>query len=76
MADFEFELEYAELTGDRDRADAALLDRFPTFRPVDVAFFGGWDEAPMLFALADMVDADTTDVDRVMYEPDDADDDV
>jgi hypothetical protein len=44
MDDFTFELEYAALTNDTDRAHLALLDRFPVFRPVDLALFGGWNE--------------------------------
>ena len=52
--DFVFELEMAELTGDSDRCDLALMRRFPEFRPVDMAFFGGWDGwKRMLFALPD-----------------------
>lgn len=46
--DFVTELMIARITGDTDRADIAIMRRFRTLRPIDIAIFGSWPERHML----------------------------
>jgi hypothetical protein len=50
--EFEFEIEFGQMTEDQDRIDAALLARFPVFRPIDLAIFGGWEDETQMLMLA------------------------
>ena len=52
--DFSFEMETAELLGETDRRDLALMERFDGLRPLDLSRFGGWaDDALEMLDLLD-----------------------